>query len=365
MTRFVRLVSISLLAVASIATGLSRAQTSSLDELHQQLESARAEISAIQGRADTVEKKIDSIAQEEAAVGRALEAARDLVERTQAQIAVLRLRVADEQRIYDRARAEAEALATGLYKTGPVAELEVILTVDSLSDIDSVLEYASAANSSKVDVMLAFRRTKARLDLATSQLEAKLEEAKLARDEQVKFSQHLADLRRAQEIKLSKLRREIAGVQKEADAIAAESARIQERLAVPTAVVPTGGVSAGGFAWPITGTITSGYGERWGRMHTGIDIDCVTGDPIRASKAGTIVSATYDGSGYGYYAVIDHGDGFATLYAHMSELYISGGSVAQGETIGACGSTGASTGDHVHFEVRVNGAPQDPLAYLP
>jgi murein DD-endopeptidase MepM/ murein hydrolase activator NlpD len=120
-----------------------------------------------------------------------------------------------------------------------------------------------------------------------------------------------------------------------------------------------------GFAWPINGAVTSGFGPRWGGTHSGIDIDCVTGDAIRASKSGSVVSATYDG-GYGYHVVIDHGGGFASLYAHASELNVSGGqSVSQGDTIAACGSTGQSTGDHLHFEVRVNGAPQDPMGYLP
>jgi murein DD-endopeptidase MepM/ murein hydrolase activator NlpD len=78
-----------------------------------------------------------------------------------------------------------------------------------------------------------------------------------------------------------------------------------------------------------------------------------------------VVSAAYD-SGYGYHVVIDHGGGFASLYAHNSVLNVSSGqSVSQGEVIAACGSTGQSSGDHLHFEIRVNGAPQDPLGYLP
>jgi len=100
-------------------------------------------------------------------------------------------------------------------------------------------------------------------------------------------------------------------------------------------------------------------------MHSGIDIDCVTGDAIRASKSGSVVSAAYDG-GYGYHVVIDHGNGFASLYAHNSALSVSGGqNVSQGEVIASCGSTGQSTGDHLHFEIRSSGAPQDPLTYLP
>jgi murein DD-endopeptidase MepM/ murein hydrolase activator NlpD len=160
------------------------------------------------------------------------------------------------------------------------------------------------------------------------------------------------------------LRAHVQASRDEVAAIQDRSDELAQQLAVADTVVPTG-TGASGFAWPISGAVTSGYGERWGGMHQGIDIDCVTGAPIRASKAGTVISATYDG-GYGYHVVIDHGGGFASLYAHNSALYVGGGeSVAQGEVISACGSTGQSTGDHLHFEIRVNGQPQDPLAYLP
>lgn len=100
-------------------------------------------------------------------------------------------------------------------------------------------------------------------------------------------------------------------------------------------------------------------------MHQGIDIDCVTGRRSGRQKSGTVVSATYD-SGYGYHVIIDHGGGFASLYAHNSALNVSSGQgVSQGEVIAACGSTGQSTGDHLHFEIRVNGAPKDTVRDLP
>jgi murein DD-endopeptidase MepM/ murein hydrolase activator NlpD len=127
---------------------------------------------------------------------------------------------------------------------------------------------------------------------------------------------------------------------------------------------PIGKVSGAGLIWPVRGSVSSGFGMRWGRMHEGIDISAGSGTPIRAAKAGTV---TFAGtmSGYGNVVIISHGGGFSTLYAHQSRIAVTGGSVSQGEVIGYVGSTGHSTGPHLHFETRVNGTPENPLRYLP
>ena len=128
----------------------------------------------------------------------------------------------------------------------------------------------------------------------------------------------------------------------------------------------------GGFIWPTyTTLITSEYGNRlhptlgYWRMHTGVDIGAGYGEAIMASKSGEVVTAAYD-EGYGNYVTIYHDDGTATLYAHMSEIltYV-GAYVGQGETIGLVGSTGYSTGPHLHFEIHISGGTVDPLLYLP
>jgi murein DD-endopeptidase MepM/ murein hydrolase activator NlpD len=123
--------------------------------------------------------------------------------------------------------------------------------------------------------------------------------------------------------------------------------------------------------WPVNGTVTSGYGYRihpiLGKriLHTGIDIAAASGTSIWAADGGTVIYATWV-SGYGNTVAIDHGGGISTLYAHQSSMAVSyGQKVKKGQVVGYVGSTGYSTGPHLHFEVRVNGTPVDPMGYLP
>lgn len=118
------------------------------------------------------------------------------------------------------------------------------------------------------------------------------------------------------------------------------------------------------FSWPVTGRISSRYGMRWGSMHHGIDLAVVTGTAVRASAAGRVSFAGWNG-GYGNLVVLDHGDRVETRYAHNSRLVVSAGQrVRRGDVIAYSGNTGRSTGPHVHFEIRRNGQSINPLSYL-
>ncbi len=122
--------------------------------------------------------------------------------------------------------------------------------------------------------------------------------------------------------------------------------------------------SSSGYIWPFHGAISQGFSA----THHGIDIDGfgAYGAPIVAAASGTVILAAYQDWGYGNYVIIQHADGSSTLYAHLSAISVTQGQVVeQGEVIGALGSTGYSTGPHLHFEIHIGGVPVDPLAYLP
>lgn len=129
-------------------------------------------------------------------------------------------------------------------------------------------------------------------------------------------------------------------------------------------LVATRNFGGGRLAKPSGGYVSSSFGKRWGRMHEGIDLAGPVGSPVVAAEAGKVIRAGWY-SGYGKCIDISHGGGMVTRYAHLSRIDVSvGKSVQRGEIIGAVGNTGRSTGPHLHFEVRINGKPQNPMNYL-
>ena len=193
----------------------------------------------------------------------------------------------------------------------------------------------------------------------------------LASERRLVVNTRLAELervRKEKQVLADALDKRIRQYQSELDEAARQEAglaaliRSRERAA---SSVLDGVVSAAGLVWPVQGKLTSGFGPRWGRLHAGIDLAAGTGTPIKAAKAGEVIfSGSY--SGYGNCVIIDHGGGLTTLYAHQSRVAArEGAQVAQGAVIGYVGSTGHSTGPHLHFETRVNGSPQNPRRFLP
>lgn len=149
---------------------------------------------------------------------------------------------------------------------------------------------------------------------------------------------------------------------------AAVGGSVGDDIPVPAFVPPPGGGSAG-YIWPVGGNISQYFGEpELGSYHKAIDIDGFGnyGAPVGAAQEGTVVLAAWDDYGLGYHVVISHPDGSQTVYAHLSDIWVAQGQyVSQGEPVGALGSTGYSTGAHLHFEIRIGGVPVDPLGYLP
>jgi murein DD-endopeptidase MepM/ murein hydrolase activator NlpD len=280
------------------------------------------------------------------------------------------------------AQHQLEERLVALYETDEASELEILLQAQSFSDLLEQLDYFRAIGEHDKEIADEIRRVqeetraakqetasvKAEVADATAILAKKTEEERAARAALLARQAALAAARETKASLLVDVRSQRHKDEEDLEKMQAASAAIAEQLQNSGSSSGGGGgnggaPSASGFIWPVSGPITSGFGWRWGRMHEGIDIGAACGTPIRAAASGTIVYAGWM-DGYGNLIVIDHGGGLATAYGHQSALYVGGGSVSQGQTIGAVGSTGHSTGCHLHFEVRVNGTPVNPLNYL-
>ncbi len=269
-----------------------------------------------------------------------------------------------------------------IYQSDTPDTVEVVLTSESLADVLDQLDFMRDVGrqdkriATQVrEARLAMKRTRARtartrkqVAATTAAVEARVNEHRAVRDRLVADQNALASARSDRNHVLTSVRSQESQDRKNVENLQAESAQLTARIQAAQARSSSSQVSrppsSAGFIWPTSGTLTSGFGWRWGRMHEGIDIAAPTGTPISAAASGTVIYAGWMG-GYGNLVVIDHGNGLATAYGHQSSIAVGSGTyVSQGQTIGYVGSTGHSTGPHVHFEVRVNGAPVDPLGYL-
>jgi murein DD-endopeptidase MepM/ murein hydrolase activator NlpD len=264
-----------------------------------------------------------------------------------------------------------------IYETRDPSLVEVILNSESFQDVLDQIQYleaiarrdkgiAAAVAGARDQVHVARERTKkirTRVHSETQVVAVRTQQQRDAKNQLLASKSSLSSKRNNQKGALASTRKQEKAFLAEANALAAEDAGIRGQLAAAQGASDTT-PSSQGLIWPVSGPVTSPFGYRWGRLHAGIDIGVPYGTPIHAAASGTVVLAGWTG-GYGNYTCIDHGGGMATCYGHQSSYAISGGAqVTQGQVIGYVGSTGHSFGAHLHFEVRINGNPVDPLGYL-
>ncbi len=294
----------------------------------------------------------------------------------------LKVEVAETRDELDRQQAVLDAHAATSYKFGPGSYLDVILGASSFGELIDRTALATRVLMFDSDLVTELDATRARLAERRAMARESRETVEARRDDLRAERNRIRRLKEEQEAAQAALDLEIAirgaaleDIESSRAEYRASIAQLEADAAQITAILQGGGSIGDGdyggeLYWPTAGSIGSGYGWRthpvYGdqRFHAGVDIGGACGQPIWAAESGTVVSSTWSG-GYGLFTVVDHGDGLATAYAHQSQNYVSAGQrVARGQTIGAVGTTGLSTGCHLHFEVRVNGEPVDPVPYL-
>ena len=276
------------------------------------------------------------------------------------------------QKDYDSQKKLYEKRLVSMYKMGNTTYLDVLLNSKSITDFISryyLLEEIAKYDSNLLEVI---EKEKNKIEEINKQLAEKDENLKIIKNTQEKTLVALENARTIKNSYLEELTEEELEIQKQVEEYNKKLDNIDSQMAILAMVNSDSEFIGGEFLWPTPGNtyITSYYGMRFHpilhyyRSHNGIDIGAPMGAPVVASNPGTIITASYVGS-YGNVVMIDHGGGVVSNYAHGSKILVEVGQVVErGEIIMEVGSTGLSTGPHLHFEIKINGTFVNPLPYV-
>jgi murein DD-endopeptidase MepM/ murein hydrolase activator NlpD len=339
-----------------------------------------AEVDAVNGRLRALSKRVGDVSTRLATIEHALALHQEKLDRITELYKVETERFLSLKHQYGITVERLDQRLVELYEGGEPSTLEVLLSSHSFSDLISNAEYvdtlrvqdARIAGQIKPAKKLAndqrLRTQRFRAVVAAETRTIKIETEQVRSVERTLFLQkhQLAAARQSRHESLIQVGESKRDYLHEAAGLSAASAALAARIQGSSGSYspPDSTPSAAGLIWPVNGPVTSPFGMRWGRMHEGIDIGVGYGTPIHAAGSGRVIYAGWM-SGYGNLVAIDHGRGLSTAYGHQSRIAVSNGqTVSQGQVIGYVGCTGHCFGPHLHFEVRINGTPVDPMGYL-
>jgi murein DD-endopeptidase MepM/ murein hydrolase activator NlpD len=363
-------------AESKIEQGQNREQV-----LTTEIEDYSSQISALSGQ-------VAGLRQQESAAEAELEAKQDELDTAVRELkkAIVRLEI-QRARLRRALKNLGENLVM-IYTTEPPDIASIALAAEDFGDLVATGEYLeSIQNQSEnlaervrslrneaLDTVGVQRESKLGIETARNEIAGREQELETTRTSLESRQTNLAAVQGERESLLGSVRGNIDHQEELAADLRAElEVTIAEASSssIAPSITPSDSTSSapgpGGMIWPVDGVLSSTFGPRWGSVHEGIDISAPGGTPIKAAASGTVIlmQSEAESGGYGNYTCVDHGGGLSTCYAHQSEFGTSmGASVSQGDVIGYVGNTGHSFGDHLHFEVRIDGVAQDPLGYL-
>lgn len=374
-------VAVSLLP-ETVVVPASAVTQAEIDAMREEADDLKSQQKEIQAKLDALEADQANAMERKTLLEQQINATQAEINTIAAQIAKYDELIAQKQEELSRAEAEEQAQyelfcerVRYMEEQGEVSYWSILFSSKDFADlldnammVEEIMDY----DNQVMDQLIALRE---QIEEDKAELETARQEQQDAKAEQEAAQANL----QAQESEVDALLSQISNQEDEleareaqlraaSDAATAEIAAAERELAAQIANVP----SESGFLWPLPGryNLSSLFGSRKhpitgkANNHTGIDIPASSGTSILAAKSGVVTTSTYNNS-YGNYVVVSHSDGTSTLYAHMVRRNCSkGDTVSQGQVIGYVGTTGSSTGNHLHFEVRVNGSRVDPINYF-
>lgn len=393
-TLFLAVVMVLSVLPAPASAASSKEIQKELDALKGENKEIQAKINEIQGKYDANANEMQDLVNQKDAIDQEIALLHDQVININEQITVYGQLIADAQDEMDVAQFILNGLnekhklrIRAMEEEGELTYWQVLFEANSFTDLldrMNMMEEIAASDQHRLEEMrLAAKEvadaktemengkeeletTRLQLDEAQENLNQKREESDEILRKLIEKQEEFQELLDESEAAQDDLMKEIAAKEKEL-----KDAKYEERLA-QLALQGQNPPSSAGWVTPVSGyTLTSPFGMRvhpvlgTARMHNGIDLACPQGTPIYATRAGRVTTASYQAGGAGNYVSINHLDGFSSIYMHMTHYVVyPGQNVAQGQLIGYVGSTGISTGPHLHFGISYAGTYVNPLAYI-
>lgn len=359
-------------AILPVYAGELDDQQRRLEEVSRQITNKQQGLSQVKNQEKSIMGQIQSLEQD--------------IQQTETQLGSLSERIAILEDSINRAKeeiAETEAeleektdflceRLVFMYEQGDVSYLEVLLAAVDIKDFVTRYDMLSMIVEQDVELIDTISQQKHDLEVKKSNLEVKKKELVSIQESQASKKAELDAMRDQKKDLLGNVRQDKKAYERALAELEQASREIEAMIRQIQAGSSGSQIGTGTYVWPTPGHrgTSSEYGMRYHpilkerRMHTGVDIKAPMGANIVAADSGTVI---FSGSNpaYGQVVIIDHGQGLSTMYAHQSQRLVSQGtSVVKGQTIGKVGSTGWSTGPHLHFEVRINGAHTNPMNYI-
>jgi murein DD-endopeptidase MepM/ murein hydrolase activator NlpD len=346
---------IALLLTAFLLSGVSYSYASSLDDILNKIKNTKNQM-------DDNKKEIKELNAEIAELQAAITDTEQDINQLQSNITLKEAELVVKKAEIEKTTKDLNARLRQIYKSGSVSFIDILLSSGNISEFITNMEMVSLIYENDKTLVVSLKDSYAAIEAQKNEL-VSLKNSLSAKEASLTAGQAvMATKRSAATAENKKLEAELDALNKEAERIIKE---IQ-------ALSGNGNYAGGMLSWPTPGytRVTSEYGNRihpilgYVKFHTGIDIAAPYGATVIAANSGKVIASYYNSS-YGNMIIVDHGGGIATLYAHLSSRLVNvGASVSRGQTIAKIGSTGMSTGPHLHFEVRLNGVYQNPRSYL-
>ena len=331
-------------------------KTNQLDQVRREQKSVTSELNVIEADIDKIETEIQYLNKKAQMLNSQINTTRKELEQAQMEL-----------------QEQTEILGhrlKSIYQMGEVNYLEVLLDSTSFSDFLTRFDLLQKITEQDMALIQGIEKRRQYIAAREIELETALLQVKSVQEENREKQDYLQERSEEKGKVLASIKQERAKYERALDELENTSRRLEKTIRDMQSKSPSQPAASGGMIYPVNARISSEFGMRphpilkTRRMHNGVDFAASKGTSVKAAQSGTVICAGWQG-GYGQTVIINHGGGISTLYAHLSRISVRNGQeVARGAEVGKVGSTGLSTGPHLHFEVRVNGSPTNPRNYL-